>query len=102
MLRRDALRNDGRGEIKDMEKALKVLENRLVEVKQAKADALKKISKEYDPEINDLENALHRIKSICPVCDGSGVERFNDAAGSRDERACSECKGAGVRKRGAG
>lgn len=39
--------------------------------------------------------AVERNLTVCNKCGGKGVERYSDAAGSRDYRQCSKCHGAG-------
>lgn len=56
-------------------------------------------------EIAKLERSLQALKheeayaatltEKCPSCSGSGEESYTDAAGSRDWRSCSTCKGWG-------
>ncbi len=79
--------------------AIDILKMRLGEVKKDKQTAMDKILGEYDPAIRSIEKAISHLDSICPSCDGTGSERYTDAAGSRDERDCKSCGGTGKRRR---
>lgn len=58
--------------------------------------------REYDAEIRSIDRAISKINDaakdiLCPACGGTGNERYTDAAGSMDERACTRCKGTGIK-----
>lgn len=70
-----------------------------------KRDALEeqhnKVICEIQNEINEVVKALNCIEKyitplLCPHCEGSGVERYCDAAGDMDEKECSFCNGTGI------
>lgn len=74
----------------------------LLEKKRGIQIAAERQIEEIDKEIAEVEKALQTLNDavkdyICPVCKGTGNERYADAAGSRDERPCSACKGTGVK-----
>ena len=75
-----------------------ILKEKLEEIKGLREDALKKVSDEYDPQIYKLGIAIGHLESICPSCNGTGNERYCDAAGDMDDRDCSACNGIGKRR----
>jgi len=49
-------------------------------------------------KLQELENKKQKFLSlthICPSCNGTGQERYTDAAGSGDWRDCKTCNGIG-------
>ena len=58
-----------------------------------------------DSELDAVNEALavmnEAVKDIlCKRCDGSGMERYCDAAGDIDERPCAACRGTGITMKG--
>lgn len=82
--------------------ALAKRKSRYAELKRkAQEDADRQI-REYDAEIKNIDRAISKINDaakdiLCPACGGTGNERYTDAAGSMDERACTRCKGTGIK-----
>lgn len=69
----------------------------LKRIEHHKERLLKDISK-LESELKALESKkekLLQLKDICPTCNGSGEERYTDAAGSGDWRECETCRGLG-------
>lgn len=46
-------------------------------------------------ELEAKRKLFDKLSTICPSCDGTGQERYMDAAGSRDYRECLTCNGVG-------
>ena len=70
--------------------------------RRIQADANQQIH-EIDGEIAGIDKALATLNEavkdyICPVCGGTGEERYTDAAGSCDYRECPHCGGTGIRR----
>lgn len=79
----------------------------------AKRDAITKqknqLEKEYSEQTKKLNERLKEINEalaiieyaaknvLCPVCGGSGVTRYADAAGAMDEKPCADCRGTGIK-----
>ena len=76
-----------------------ILKVKLDEIEGLRDDALKKVKEEYDPQIFKLGIAIEHLRLICPTCNGTGSERYCDAAGDMDDRDCVSCKGSGKRRR---
>lgn len=75
--------------------------SKLLKRKEALEEQHKKEISEISHEINEVVKALNCIERyikpiLCSHCDGTGVERYCDAAGDIDERECEYCNGTGI------
>ena len=82
--------------LREKQRVLIVIKNKLQE------NYLKQLSS-LNEEIDNIEDTIRMINKttkelICPKCNGTGEERYCDAAGDMDDRECSLCHGTGISK----
>lgn len=86
----------------DVFTALALKRSRLAEAKNEVKDEYEKKLKAIDAEIKKVDAAIKTMNEalepyLCPTCNGSGTERYCDAAGDMDDMTCRTCHGTGIK-----
>lgn len=76
--------------------------NALISKRESLAEEYRRNMVEVNREIEKIDAAIEVLNNavseyICPRCQGTGTERYCDAAGDIDGRECTACKGTGIR-----
>ena len=76
------------------------------QLKEIKRESYRQIV-EIEQEIAAIDKAVETLNAVvndcvCPICAGTGMERYMDADRNMDERTCMSCKGTGVKGGGSG
>ncbi len=73
------------------------MSNVLDRLEYQRAKAMEEIEtlKNRIKRLDDKKEMLLSLPTVCTSCNGSGMERYTDAAGSGDWRQCLTCRGLG-------
>lgn len=87
--------------MQDIISALVKKRSNLIASKQKIEDDARSRCRELDAEIENINRALDTINSaakqyLCKACGGTGEILYTDAAGGRDFKKCTACKGTGI------